>query len=94
MKLVSVRIKGVFDPIVLRNKADGFFLFLKTFSSETDLWVTLDAIWFCGKKRKLGKGNLCLTENWLSRNEMWCALDNYNYMCHICVKGFLDLNFN
>ena len=25
---------------------------------------------------------------------MWCAEDNYSNMCHICVKGFLDLNFN
>ena len=25
---------------------------------------------------------------------MWCAADNYNSMCHICGKGFLDLNFN
>ena len=34
--------------------------------------------------------------NWksiLSRNEMWCAADNPNYMCHMCTKGFLDLNF-
>ena len=19
---------------------------------------------------------------------MWCAVDNHNYMCHICAKGF------
>ena len=25
---------------------------------------------------------------------MWCAVDNYNYVCHICAKGFLDSNFN
>ena len=25
---------------------------------------------------------------------MWCAADNYNYMCHMCEKGFLDSNFN
>ena len=28
-----------------------------------------DARWFYGKKRKIGKGNLYLTENWLSWNE-------------------------
>ena len=38
---------------------------------------------FYGKKHKTGKGNLYLTENWLSGNEMWCAADNPNYMCHI-----------
>ena len=25
---------------------------------------------------------------------MWCAADNYKYMCHICAKGFLDSNLN
>ena len=24
---------------------------------------------------------------------MWCGADIHNYMCHICAKGFLDLNF-
>ena len=32
-------------------------------------------------------------ENWLTRNEIWCAADNHTYMCHICTKGFLDSNF-
>ena len=40
-----------------------------------------DARWFYGKKRKFGKGNLYLTENRLSWNEMCCALDNHK----ICV---------
>ena len=22
---------------------------------------------------------------------MRCTVDNYNYLCHICAKGFLDL---
>ena len=25
---------------------------------------------------------------------MWCAVDNNNYMYHICAKGFFDSNFN
>ena len=29
-----------------------------------------------------------LTENRPSRNEMWCAADDDNFMCHICAKGF------
>ena len=45
-------------------------------------------------KGKIGKGNLHLTKNRLSRNEMWCAADNHNHICHMCAKGFLDLNFN
>ena len=40
------------------------------------------------------KGNLYLTENRFSRKEMWYAADNYNYMCNICAKGILYLNFN
>ena len=34
------------------------------------------------------------TENQLSRNEMWYAADNHNYMCHICAKGFLNSKFH
>ena len=30
----------------------------------------------------------------LSLNEMCCASDNHNYMCHTCAKEFLDSNFN
>ena len=46
------------------------------------------------KKHKIWKGNLYLTENRFSRNEMWCAVVNHNYMRHICAKQFLDANFN
>ena len=35
-----------------------------------------------------------LTENRLSRNEIRCAVDNHNHICHICAKWFLDSNFN
>ena len=49
---------------------------------------------FYGKNAKIGKGNLYLTENRLSGNEMWCAIENHNYMCQICAKGVLDSNFN
>ena len=74
------------------KKADGFLLFLKAFSWETDLLVTLGD--FAVKKRKNGKGDLYLTENRFSRNEMWCAMVNHNHMSHICAKGYLDSNFN
>ena len=67
--------------------AYGFWLFLKAFNWETDLWATLGD--FTVKKRKIGTGNLYLPENWLSRNEMWCAADNYNdYMCRIWIFRF------
>ena len=47
------------------------------------------------KKVKLGRRiNLHLTENQFNRNETWCSADDHNYMCHLCVKGILDLNFN
>ena len=50
---------------------------------------------FYSKKRKIGKGNLHLTEHRLSRNGMWCVADNHKInMCQICAKRFLDLNFN
>ena len=75
----------------MKKKATGFND-RKAFSWETDLWVTLGD--FTGKTRKIGKGNLYLTENQLSRNEVWCASDNHNSMCCICAKESLDLNFN
>ena len=40
------------------------------------------------------KKNLYLTGNRISRNEMQCAEDNNNYMCHIYVKVVSDFNFN
>ena len=59
-------------------------LFLKVFSWETDVWVKLGD--FTVKKRKIGKGNLYLTENRLSWNEICCAADNHNYMSHMCKR--------
>ena len=43
---------------------------------------------------KLGRRiYLHLTENQFNRNKTWCSADDHNYMCHLCVKGILDLNF-
>ena len=67
-----------------------FLLFLKAFSLETDLWVTLSDF----TVRKIGKGNLYLTENRLSWNKIRCAADKHNYTCYTCAKEFLDANFN
>ena len=67
--------------------------FSQAFSWETDLWVTLGD--FTVKKmQKTGKGSLYLTENQFSRNEMWCAADNQNFICQTCAKEVLDSNFN
>ena len=41
------------------------------------------ARWFCGKKHRIGKGNLYLNENPLSKNEIWCVTDDHTDMCHI-----------
>ena len=65
---------------------------LKAFSWETNLWVTLGV--FKVRRRKTGKGNLYLTENRFSINELLCTANNHNYVCHICAKGILDSNLN
>ena len=39
-KLFSIRVKELFESILLQ-KSDRFLLFLKAFSWDTDLWVTL-----------------------------------------------------
>ena len=42
LKLFSIRVKELFVPIlVLWKIVDGFLLFLKAFSCNNDLWVTL-----------------------------------------------------
>ena len=89
--MFSIRVKVGFDPINLQRKANGFSLFSKAFSWETDLLS--NARWFYGKRCKIGKGNQHLTENWDKTKGGWTA-DNHNYMCYICPKGFLDSNFN
>ena len=53
-----------------------------------------NAKWFYGKKRKIGKKNLYLTENRLSRNEMGCAADDHDNMCYICATQLLDSNLD
>ena len=30
----------------------------------------------------------------IRRNGVCCAVDDPNYICHICAKGLLDSNFN
>ena len=60
-------------------------LFIDSFLRNRSL---SDARWFYGKKCKIGKGNLYLTESQLSLNKICCASDNYNYMCHNVQKNF------
>ena len=93
LKSFSIRVKEFFQPIVLPKTGDGCLLFLKAFSWETDLWVSLGNF-TVKKKKNIGKENLYLTENRLSWNEMCCAADNHNYICHTCAKACLDSNFN
>ena len=60
-----------------------FSLFKSIFLRNRSLSTAGD---FTLKKLKIGKGSLYLTENQLSRNEMWYAADNHNFMCHIYAK--------
>ena len=79
--------------VFAQKKGDKFLLFLKAFSWETDLWVTVGD--FTAKNGKSGKRNLYVTENQLRRDKIWCEADNNNNsMCHICAKELYDLNFN
>ena len=48
-----------------------------------------DARWFYNKKtHTIVKGKMYYNESLLSRNEMWCAADNQNYVCHMCKNIF------
>ena len=73
------------------KKATVFALFKSTFLRNLSL---SNARRFWGEQLKILKGNLYLTENRLSKNEMWCASETHNNMRHICAKELLDLNFN
>ena len=75
----------------VKKKADGFLFFLKALFFRNRSFS--NANWFYSKNRKIWKGNLYLSENRFSRNEMWCAVVNHNHMYHICAKGFLDSYF-
>ena len=91
-KLFSIRVNELFEPVVLRKKGDRFLLFLKAFFWETDLWVTLGD--FTVKKQKYWEGKSVFNWKSIKLNEMYCAADNSNYMCHTYAKEFLDSNFN
>ena len=56
-KMFPIRVKELFEPTVLREKGDGFLVFLKAFSWETDLWVTQGD--FTVKNAKLGR-EICI----------------------------------
>ena len=91
LKSFSTRVEELFKPLVLQRNPTGFCFFKSIFLRNGFL---SNARWFYGKKRKFVKGNLHLTSNRLSRNKTLWVADNYNYMCHICAKGFLNSNFN
>ena len=88
LKLFSIRVKELSELIVFVKKRRWVLaLFISIFSKNQSL---SDARWFYSKKRKIGKGNLYLTENQLSWNEMCSASDNHNYISHTCAKEFLN----
>ena len=91
LKLFSITVKELFKPIAKKKRRRVFALFITFFLRNRSL---SNARGFYGKKRKIRKGNFYLTENRLEKNEIWFAEDNHSYMCHICIKGFLDWNIN
>ena len=92
LKLFSIKSKRIIWAYsFVKKRRRVLALFISIFLRNRSL---SDARWFCGKKRKIGKGNLYLTENRLSWNVMCCSSDNCNYMCHTCAKEFLNPSFN
>ena len=77
LKLFSIRVKKIIWGVYFcEEKATGcssfykhFFFFFFFLERERNRSMS-DARCFFGKKRKIGKGNLYLTKNKLSRNEM------------------------
>ena len=65
---------------------EGIFLKIRSLSN---------ARWFYGKKRKIGKRNLYLTENRLSWNEICCAADKIPFQMRAwsCVTSYSVAGF-
>ena len=64
LQLFSIRVKELFEPIVLQKKKKKkkrriFALFKSIFLRNRSLSTV---VWFNDKKRKIGKGNLYFTE--------------------------------
>ena len=93
LKLFSISVKELFEPIVLQKKKGRWvFALSKAFSWE--IRSLSNGSWFYSKKCKTGKGNLYSTENQLSWNEMCCAADNHNHICHTCAKHFFYIRIS
>ena len=80
------------------EKATDLNSFYKHFLEKTR--PLSNACWFYGKKkkkkdkkRKIGKGNKYSIENRLGWKQMWCAVDNYTYMCHTYAKKRKKIRF-
>ena len=69
----------------VKKRQQVLALFISIFLRNQSL---SNARWFYSKKRKIGKGDLYLTENRLNWSEMCCASYNWNYMYHTCAKEF------
>ena len=86
LKLFSFRVRELSKPIVLWiKKATGLSLLIGIVLRNRCL---SNAWWFYGKNLENEKENLYLCENQLSRNIMWCAANNHNYMCHTSAEEF------
>ena len=87
LKLFSIRVKELSEPIVLWRKGDGFQLFSQAFCWETDLWVTLGD--FTVKKTQNWEGNSVF--NWksieLKRNLLYFRKSQL-YVSHMCKRIF------
>ena len=82
-----IRVSKNYYSLYFCEKNDGFSLFKIIFLRNWSLSTVGD---FTVKNAKLGRKICIWTENWLSKNKMWCAADNNNNTSHTCVKGILD----
>ena len=87
----------------MEKNADGCKLFfLKAFSEETDLLVTIGDFTVKTKQKtnkltkmkKIGKGSMYLTENRFSGNKILAYGGIHKHMHHICAKEFFDWNIS
>ena len=78
LNLFSITVKELFERMV----DDEFWIFLKAFSWETDIWATLGD--FTEKKKN--------PQNWEGKSAFYWKLIEYkrNLVCGICLQSYVS----
>ena len=84
LKLFSIRVKELFDPLVLRRKGDGcLLLFWNIYLRNRSL---SNARWFCAKNLKLGRWISNQLKVDLTETKFAVRENNNSYISNMCAQ--------